>query len=108
MIYLDNEIELGNKNELLIQEQGKSSKTSGWVKEDRPKEIFIVKIHLYEGLEQVKLIYCDRNQISYYLGWGMCGDWLQLANGNFWGLMNVFYILNRVLFTHVYAIVKMF
>lgn len=38
------------------------------MKEDRHREVLIVKIHLYEDLEQVKLIYDDRNQISDYLG----------------------------------------
>ena len=59
MVYLDFEIQLGNKmkSEILTHiEQRKSSKTLCWMKDNRQKEVPKIKIQVEEASEQAKPI----------------------------------------------------
>lgn len=48
------------------------------MKETRLRRVRIIWFHSHEILEQIKLIYNEKNQKSYYLGWakgeGMTGN----------------------------------
>lgn len=77
VIYPDDRILLSSKeNYYIYNKMDKYQKYYAELEETRQKRLHSEKIYSYEVLEQVRLIYSDRKQISSFmmLGWGDCQE----------------------------------